>query len=379
MSEIKAGSHPPPASPSGPQRFWELDSLRGIAAVMVVVAHISLGPLFWSWSLMDMFFTLSAFLLTRIVYKHCTDWRGVMSFYGRRIERIWPLYMLTVTVLLVITLVLNARRGTDYDLSVFPRLFTFSQYSEMLFHPVAAYPYLPYARHLWSLAVEEQFYLLLPFAILLLRRLPVVAWMVAVLAIIGGAIALRARDPNLYVLTSHADAFALGGLLAVGFPLLSAHRRQATWLFALIAAVSLLLLMPYLVNGYAAYFSGQTPFAYEPGPATASIFFWAAVIGLLALHQGARGLAPMRWRGFVHLGNLSYALYLVHFPILRLLPQTLMAHFPGLSEFAAELICLPLIFALTEWLYRTIDRPVQQKQPFRLAPRPSPEPRHAGA
>lgn len=370
MSETKEGNHPPAPSTSAPLRFWELDSLRGIAAVMVVLAHVSLGPLFWSWSLMDMFFTLSAFLLTRIVYKHCTDWRGVMSFYGRRIERIWPLYMFTVMVLLLVTLALNARRGADYDLSIFLRLFTFSQYSEMLFQPVPGYAYLPFARHLWSLAVEEQFYVLLPFAILLLRRLPTAVWIAAVLAIILGAIFRRADNPNLYLLTSHADAFALGGLMAVGFPLLTAHRRIAGWLFALVALVSLLLLLPYVVDGYVVYFSGQMPFDYQAAPATASIFFWTAIVGLLALYRGAGLLAPMRWHGFVHLGHLSYALYLVHFPMLRLLPQPLMAHFPGLTELGAELICLPLIFALAELLYRTIDRPVQQKQPFRLAPRP---------
>ncbi len=350
-------------------RFWELDSLRGTAAVVIVLAHIDLGPWFWTWSLMDMFFILSSFLLTRIVFKQCSHWRGVLSFYGRRIERIWPLYMLTVVVLLLVTLLINYRHGNaGYDLGIFVRLFTFSQYSEMLFHPVPGYQYLHYARHLWSLAVEEQFYVLLPFAILLFRRLPTAIWISAVLAIIVFAVARRADNPNLYVLTSHADGFALGSLMAIAFPLLTAHIRQASWMLVLIAAASLLCFIPYLVAGYAAYATGGPIFDYQAGPATASTFFWTGIIGLLALHRGASILAPLRWRFFVHLGHLSYALYLVHFPILRLLPQPLMARIPGLSQLSAELLCLPLIFAIAELLYWKIDRRVQQKRSAAATP-----------
>ena len=354
-------------------RFWELDALRGIAALIIVSAHVELGPWFWSWSMMDMFFILSSFLLTRIVYKQCSDWRGVLSFYGRRIERIWPLYMLTIVGLLLVTLVLNARHGvTTFDLSVFVRLFTFSQYSEMLFQPVPNSHYLYYARHLWSLAVEEQFYVLLPFAILLLRRLPKALWLSVVLAIIAFAIIRRADDANFYVLTSHADGFALGSLMAVSLPLLQAHRRPASWALGLMAGTGLLCFIPYLLAGYTAYAAGGPIFDYLAGPATASTLFWAGSIGLLALHRGAGLLAPLRWPVLVHIGHLSYAIYLVHFPILRLLPLPLMARMPGLSELSAKLLCLPLIFLLAELLYRLIDRPVQQMQPFRVAPRTKP-------
>ena len=61
------------AVPTSPAhgRFLELDGLRGVATLLIVCAHIDLKPLFWAWSLMDMFFVLSSFLLTRIVFRKC--------------------------------------------------------------------------------------------------------------------------------------------------------------------------------------------------------------------------------------------------------------------------------------------------------------------
>lgn len=357
------------AVPTSPAhgRFLELDGLRGVATLFIVCAHIDLKPLFWAWSLMDMFFVLSSFLLTRIVFRKCTDFGGVVAFYGRRIERIWPLYFLTVSVLFVVTLAINHHRGVAaFDLAVFARLYTFSQYSEMMFHPVASYEYIYYARHLWSLAIEEQFYVLLPLAILLLRRTPAAVWVAVLLAVIGLSIHQRSINPNMYVLTSHADAFALGSLMGVTFNRISAHALLASRILLGIAAVSFALFLPYVLTGYSAVLaSGPVP-GYEAEAATASTAFWAATIGLLALHGGAGRVAFMRLPAFVHMGRLSYALYLVHFPILRLLPKPLAAEFSGMTLLTAELLCLPLIWLLAEFLYRTVDRPLQERRTANL-------------
>lgn len=348
-------------------RFLELDGLRGVATLLIVWTHIDQRPLFWAWSLMDMFFVLSSFLLTRIVFKKCTDFSGVVAFYGRRIERIWPLYFLTVSVLFAVTFAINQHRGIEaLDLTVFARLYTFSQYSEMMFHPVAGHEYIYYARHLWSLAIEEQFYVLLPLAILLLRRTPTAVALAVLLAVVGASIYQRAVNPNMYVLTSHADAFALGSLMAVSFNRISEHALLASRILLGIAAISLILFLPYILTGYSSVLTGGVMPEYEAGAATASTMFWAAAIGLLALHRGVSRLSFMRCSAFVHMGRLSYALYLVHFPILRLLAKPLAAEFPGLTLLTAQLLCLPLIWLLAELLYRTIDRPLQERRPSNL-------------
>ena len=348
-------------------RFTELDSLRGIATLVIVCAHIEMRPLFWSWSLMDMFFVLSSFLLTRIVFNKCSDFAGVVAFYGRRIERIWPLYFLTVSVLFVITIVTNHQHGfAAFDVTVFARYYTFSQYSEMLFYPVTGYDYISYARHLWSLAIEEQFYVLLPLAILLLRQTPVAVWLTFLLAITLASIALRAANPNMYVLTSHGDAFALGSLMALTFGRMSAQTVWATRVLLCIAAISLMCFLPYLLDGYRSLLQGGAVPGYEATAATASTLFWTAAIGLLALQRGASSLGMMRSPVFVHVGRLSYALYLVHYPVLRLMAKPLAEKIPGLTLLTAELLCLPLIWLLAEVLYRTIDRPLQERKASNL-------------
>lgn len=331
--------------------------------LLVIGAHIDMDPLFWVWSMMDMFFVLSSFLLTRIVYDKCTDARGVIAFYGRRIERIWPLYFLTVSVLFLIAILINARyQAAVYDLTAFARLYSFSQYSEMLFHPVGGDSTISYARHLWSLAIEEQFYVLLPLAILLLRRLPPMLGVALLLGVIAFAIHQRAADANMYILTSHADAFALGSLMALGFPLLSAHAALAKRLLWMAALLSLGGFAIYLIEGYVRLFAGQAVPLYAAWPATASTLFWAAAISLLALYRGHARLALMRLPWLVYLGYMSYATYLVHYPVLRLLPNLITARVPGMSVFMAELLCLPLIWLLAHLLYRRIDRPLQLRR-----------------
>jgi len=355
------------SAPKQADRFYELDSFRGIATLLVVCTHIDQRPLFWAWSLMDMFFVLSSFLLTRIVFKKCTDFRGVMAFYGRRIERIWPLYFLTVSVLFAISIVINNFKDFQvFDLNVFVRYYTFSQYTEMMFYPVASYDYIYYARHLWSLAIEEQFYVLLPLAILFFRRIPPAVGVAALLAVVGLSINQRVANPNMYVLTSHIDAFALGSLMAVAFDRIRANIIWATRMLSALAFISFLFFMPYMLDGYITVMnSGPLP-EYEAGPATASTMFWTATIGLLALHHGARQLWLMRLPALVHTGRLSYALYLVHFPILRLLAKPLAAKIPGLTVLMAELLCLPLIWLAAELLYRKIDRPLQEARSSHL-------------
>ena len=346
-------------------RFQELDSLRGIAMLFVVAAHVRHEWLFWAWSWMDMFFVLSSFLLTRIVYRKCTDARGVIAFYGRRIERIWPLYLLTVSALFVVALALNHRQPGAIDLITFARLYTFSQYSEMLFHPVMGYPHLYYARHLWSLAVEEQFYILLPLALLVLRALPKSLALTAVALLVAGSVLLRFRDANLYILSSPDDAFALGSLMALGFETLQAHARIARrWLIALLL-IGLAVLLPYIVEGYIALLRHRTVAPYAAWPATFSTLAWVAIVGLLALHRGHAALRWMRAGWLTHLGHISYAVYLIHYPILRLVPDLLVGRVPGLTPLTAALACLPLIAVLGELLYRFIDRPLQ----LRGAPR----------
>lgn len=359
-------------------RFTELDALRGIGVVLVMCAHISFPPFFWVWAFMDMFFVMSGFLLGRLALKKVRSGHDVLVFYRRRIERIWPLYFLVVWGALIAAMVLNRASGAPlFDIAVFWRYFTFSQYSEYNFGGHGGH-YIPYIHHLWSLAVEEQFYILLPWFILLLRRLPVAVWLGIAAAIAAFGIAQRAQHPNLWVLGNHADAFVFGGLLAAAAPALDKRPKASTVLALVLSLGGLAAFAPYVIDGYRAYLErGQAP-GFEAFAATASILFWTGVIAHCAARGGASHLAPLRWAPLVYLGHVSYALYLVHYPIFRLLPIALawLAGATGLPEFGRPLtVVLSVVLSLlvSHLLYVWIDRKLQGRGdappgPARLAP-----------
>lgn len=365
------------AREGGGQRFIELDGLRGVATALVVCAHINFSPFFWAWMLMDMFFVMSSFLLGRIALKKVWTRRDIVAFYRRRIERIWPLYFIVVWVVFLATLALNSIEP-QYDIRAFWRYFTFSHYSEFNFAAESSFTLIPHLHHLWSIAIEEQFYILLPWFIFLLRRLPPPAWL-AVLALVAAVgITQRAEHSNMLVLSNHLDAFVLGGVLAAAVPLMGANLRLTNLLTGGMIVVGLAVFLPYTVQGYVDYLAGRGAPGFSPWPATAAIILWGGVIGHFAAHGGARHLAAIRWAPFVYLGRLSYALYLVHYPIFRLLPKGLAwlsgaTGLPAPGKPVTAVLALGLSLGIAHLLYELVDRQLQSKgdappEPARQAP-----------
>ena len=349
-------------------RFIEIDGMRGLGAMVVIVGHINYHNLFWAWVFMDMFFVVSSLLITRIVLRQVTSAKGLIAFWGRRIERIWPLYLLTVWALLLLTLAINGiSTGRQFDLSLFWRFFTFSQFSDFLFDSVSDENYPYFTGHLWSLSVEEQFYILLPVLILLLRHTPRLVWMTVLLAAVPFAVWQRAMHPYTVVITSHIDAFALGSLMAIGIEWMQDHRRLVNPALWLGFFVGLLWFLPYVVEGYHAWFVNGEERHYEAWPATAGILMAVCWIGLLAINRGASWLRLLCWQPLVYTGVVSYALYLVHYPIVRFMPKLAPAlaaklglpPLPGVLEAA---LTLAICFLLAHLLYRFIDQGLQTRR-----------------
>lgn len=346
-------------------RFTEIDGMRGLGASFVVFGHINIHPLFWVWTFMDMFFVISSFLITRIVLKQVVSFRGMVSFWGRRIERIWPLYVLIVWLSLVVAFAINfISSSQQFDLTVFWRFFTFSQFTDYLFHDFSADQYPYFTRHLWSLSVEEQFYILLPVMLLALRYMPRIIWMSVLLAVIPLAVWQRAVNANMWIITSHLDAFALGTLLAIGLQQLQDHRRLSNALLGIGFLVGLLWFLPYLIDGYRAYFAGAETPEYQAWPATAGVLAVSCCIGLLALNREARWLSFLRWPPLVYAGVISYGLYLVHYPIVRLAPKLVppLLEKMGVSEphpMLMTLITVAVCFGAAHVLYKFIDQRLQ--------------------
>ena len=293
-------------------RITELDALRGIAAVVIVIFHSNTRRMPWGWAAVDLFFVLSGFLITGIVLRHGGTRGFLPRFYARRALRIFPAYYLVVLGLVVFRNVLPRPvdpRGLLYEL-------TYTQYVPYYWFAEAP-RYSPYLGHTWTLAIEEQFYLVWPALILLAGRSR--AWVAGLsLATVAGSFAMRSMGFSVALLGARADGLALGGLLAALLTgsdggLRVASRGLRVGLATLtVASASVLVAL-------AGFVGMAATDAFPRWTGTVVLAFstlWLGVIGLVVIHSGHSRLAFLRRPRLRWLGTISYGLYLYHFLVI---------------------------------------------------------------
>ena len=309
--------------------FPGLHALRFFAALAVVVAHIELMKSYYGVPSLaghmaiyelgriavTFFFVLSGFLITFLLLRERRD-TGVIAvrkFYMRRILRIWPLYYLVVFLAFVVlprieSLSIPALSTASADQGPVLGLF-------LLFMPQVAlifYPPFPYAEPLWSIGVEEQFYLLWPLLLARARNTMAVAVTIAVagFAIKAGALlyAMRLRDPSRLAFWNHFidyfyfNRFECMAIGACGACLVFAKQERvlrvlfSTPLQVVSYAVAVALLMTT---------RGKPILQYTPH----SVVFCIIIMNIAANESS---LLKLRAPFYTRLGNISYAMYLLH-------------------------------------------------------------------
>jgi peptidoglycan/LPS O-acetylase OafA/YrhL len=215
------------------RRQTSLDGLRGIAVLMVLLRHHGLfNP---GWVGVDLFFVLSGYLITSILRRTRNDPTYYREFWVKRVTRILP----PLILLLIVTLFLDRTMGK----LVFLNLLSLGD--------IVAYlsPHYEAPRILWSLAVEEHFYLLWPLLVRRLHRKQLVALLLSVIIvepILRGVVVYWKRDMDLiYFLTPfRLDGLSLGALLAL---LLESQHMQnllkRTSFWACISCASIFILL----------------------------------------------------------------------------------------------------------------------------------------
>src|ERR1043165_244152 len=146
-----------------------LDGLRGVAILLVIFLHNFRfsNYFFFGWLGVDLFFVLSGFLITDILLSTSGSKNFLRHFYVRRFLRIFPIYFLTIIFCLFILPSLSNTVQIDYYVHNQIWLWTFTQNWLYIFKPPAGTPIL---LHFWSLAVEEQFYIIWPIIIMLVKK-----------------------------------------------------------------------------------------------------------------------------------------------------------------------------------------------------------------
>jgi peptidoglycan/LPS O-acetylase OafA/YrhL len=341
-----------PEAPRG--RIAELDALRGLAVAMVCGCHLwPNSPLFvWGWSGVDLFFVLSGYLITDIILKNGREPGFLKAFYARRTLRIWPIYYLNLIAVALFAPVLSRSRGWVETGFVYYLTYTQNVFADRI--PGESL-YLKWYGPTWSLALEEQFYLLWPAVVLWIprRRLPllIAVWIV-------GACGTRGRGAELMTLHGRGDGLALGGLLAW---ILFDRERWRAWIgkyrlgFGLVALAALLMQVMLVVS------RGRNVVAYPPEPSSAVLLFfdlfYFGAIGLCVCSAGHPALAPLRDRRLVGLGVISYGVYLYHLPVFRLVEECALRY--GIGEHIAldmMKLVLSVLAAAVSW--KLIEQPI---------------------
>lgn len=333
-----------------------IDGLRAVAVMAVLLFHLHPDLLPGGFVGVDIFFVISGYLITKIIDSECESGGFSFSrFYQRRISRIFPVFaVVTFAVLLGASLLYSpqdfASAGAVAIYAAFSatniKLMGQGNYFKM---SPDAQPYL----HYWSLAVEEQFYLVFPVVIYFLvrwkmsrgKRVALVA--LAALVSLGACIYLTGRNPTraFYLLPTRAWELLVGCLLGLD-PFVHASRfspgirRGLSVGGALLLGVSL------------AWIHEKMPF---PGFVAALPVVGAAMI--IACPEDAQTLIQrsLSHRFCVFIGKISYSLYLWHWPVYCFIDYSWYDR-PASMRIASK-VTITIVLALLS--YRLLESPLR--------------------
>jgi peptidoglycan/LPS O-acetylase OafA/YrhL len=291
----------------------DIDGLRAIAVLSVVFYHAGIQIFSGGYIGVDVFFVISGYLITTIIVREIeANEFSIIKFYERRIRRIYPaLYATIPFILLAAYLLYDPDNFTQTSKSI---MATTVFMSNILFWTESGYFDAPSTLkpllHTWSLAVEEQFYIVFPLLILLITRYAK-KWLKFLL----GALAFLSFLLSVYYLKQNASAvfyFAhlrawellIGGLLAVN----TVPEIINTRFKSLFSLTGLALIIESLLT-----YTHDTPF---PGASALLPTLGSALI----IYSGSGGNSVvgkiLSWPPFVFVGKISYSLYLWHWPII---------------------------------------------------------------
>ena len=326
------------------------DGLRALAALGVIGVHLGLPGMSLGWVGVHFFFVLSGFLITRILLSTKDQPGYFRNFYARRSIRIFPIYYLTFIAVIGVALA----RG--WDVRDWPAYALYLQnwvLSESQFDP--AFP--EYLNHTWSLASEEQFYLLWPGVVYITRprTLAAICASLIVLAPISRFIGIVEGNPFAVFapLPAVVDCLAWGALAVLIVQ--SSKRAMDIALYALpllaIAVAAIILNIGidnfWTPQGWALSISGGVIFPSLLAPLGAALLLIVYFDKIWINHA-------LEWQPLRYLGRISYGFYLYHYPILLEVDPRLSAFTE--TQRAVVIVIVTILVAMASFEF--IERPL---------------------
>lgn len=332
------------------QRIAGLDGLRGLAVSLVLGFHLYPRLVPGGWLGVSLFFTLSGFLITTVILRDLEkDTFSFKAFYARRVRRLVPAAVLVLTLFALTWTVLgwfdqNHRSDVVFALlqiSNWQQIWEGVPYGTALASPVV---------HYWSLAIEEQAYLVLPLLIVLSGRTRLLKVALGLFALSALATFLANGSQSVIYFGTHTRAAeVLAGVIVAAFLHNTQWRPQRNIATAVsLVGVGYLLWASIFVHlNDSLVYSGGLLFT---GTVSASV--------IVALPQ-SRLAKFFDIRPFAWLGTVSYGVYLLHWPILLTLKRT------DLPHWSVPLLTLALTMLGAIAMYRKFELPMR----FSFSPR----------
>lgn len=370
--------------PKSSERVPALDGVRGFATLLIILFHLALLPVVqgdvvvgdlkidqiflrltaFGWVGLDLFFVLSGFLITGILYES----KGVIkrffrTFYVRRALRTFPLYYAFLLFLLVfLPLILPSERVSVNALWKIQLWFEFyAQNIRYTIDPAGEAEVAYLVRHLWSLAVEEQFYLVWPLVVFLLPRRGIMAVCGAlIVAAFGVRLGMSLLDVDTSVIfrftPARMDGLAVGAFVALAIRDRGDLRALMKWAWPIALGSLIALAFIYSQRGQLYLYDGWVQIV---GFTPIVLLF-----GLVVLNVATSGPQSLIHRAFAMpvltgLGRYSYALYIFHVPVGQLLlrhaqvetavPQMFGSALPQILFFILVAFSISMVGALVTW------------------------------
>jgi peptidoglycan/LPS O-acetylase OafA/YrhL len=339
-----------------------LDGLRGVAVILVIIFHSGLGWLPGGFLGVSVFFTLSGFLITSLLINECENMGRInlKAFWGRRLRRLAPASLVVIAGVVGLASWLStsieAHRIKGDAISAvlyfsnWRFIYSGHSYGELFASPSPL-------QHLWSLSIEEQLYVVVPvviaglFALGLRRRAIGYVFLIAVAGSTIATMFTNSHELIYYGTHTRAAELLLGSALACLF-----GRRIERLAVQKAKALSSLYFVPMMGVIVLARFSSVDSHWVYSGALTA--FAGLSVICLIAAVQAGPARSFLSWPLLVRVGEVSYGLYLIHWPVIVWLNSERVDLQPTVL-FGVQVIVTVMLTVTSYWL---IEQPIRRRK-----------------
>ena len=350
-----------------------IDSLRALAVLAVIIYHVDVNYLPGGFLGVDLFFVLSGYLISSLIIKEYrkTGSLNLYNFYIRRARRLLPAVYFMITVGLVIMVLFNEvlLRKSHLD-AIFGYIYSSNWW--YIFHKLDYFDSFgaqsPF-KHLWSLAIEEQFYMIFPLLFLLVNRkkkskdgtyklnknfLYVVLGLILA-SLIAHILLFDINNISRIYFGTDTRAFSLlvGVVGAILYPMERLHAKvtpQQNMIYSVVSLVSIATLITVMI-----YTSEYNTLLYRGG------FLLVAILGLIVIISSGKQHTLMSrllsFKPVVFIGKISYSLYLWHFPVLVLTTPVSEIGNPNIIFVILRVV---LTFVLATASYMFVETPIRK-------------------